>query len=168
MMKRNFRNTGLTLMELMVTMLISSILLVAVGIIMLDTQRGWQYTYTKVHGGAVVDAATAKTAFEKMFRKASRKKYIRTAADDITVFYYSNWLKEGDPDKYARFYRQNGTLFLKEGNIANADSDQTFILANRVTNAIFRPWPGAIQMLLTVQYPTESITATSTAELHNE
>lgn len=140
-MKNRKFYTGLTLIELMVTILISSILLAAIGIIMIDTQRGWQYTYNKVHGGAVLDAATAKTAFEKIFRKASRN-YIKTADDDVTVFYYSDWLKDGDPDKYARFYCQNGTLFLKEGYIGDTSSEQTITLAKCVTKAVFRPWPG--------------------------
>lgn len=162
------RNSGLTLVEAMVTILVCSIVLAAIGIIMVDTQRGWQYTYTKVHGGAVSDAATAKTAFEKVVRKASREKYLRSGESDITVYYYSDWLTTSEPDRYARFYCQDETLFLEQGAIGADVPDHTMTLASDVAKAVFRSWPGAIQMMLTVQSSNELITATSTAVLHNE
>ena len=98
-MKRIRCHFGFTITELILAIAISSILILTMGVVMVDTQRGWMDSYAKVHGGAVTDAAVAKTAFDKVVRKASRSLYLFDADDDITVYYYDNWLTSTDPDR---------------------------------------------------------------------
>ena len=98
-MKKKRSYFGFTITELILAIAVSSIIVLALGAVMLDTQRGWMDSYAKVHGGATTDAAVVKTAFDKVVRKASRALYHFNGSDDITVYYYD---KYATPD--ARLY----------------------------------------------------------------
>ena len=104
-MKRIRYHFGFTIIELILAIVISSLLVLTMGIVMVDSQRGWLDSYAKVHGGAAADAKMAKTAFDKVVRKASRSIYYFNGLDDITVYYYDNWTTSPELDRYAHLYR---------------------------------------------------------------
>jgi prepilin-type N-terminal cleavage/methylation domain-containing protein len=77
-MRRNKRKycTGFTLMELMVTMSISSILMLVVGVLIVSAIVGWQQTYNMGHKQIDEDATTVALAFGKIGRMANRANYV--------------------------------------------------------------------------------------------
>jgi hypothetical protein len=174
MRKQRPITTGFTITELILAIAVSSIMLFTVGVVMLDTQRGWLDTYAKVHGGASGDAMMAKTAFDRIVRKASRSLYEFDALDDITVFYYDNWLTSPSLDRYARFYRsadkpsemyvQNGTV--DSSGIKTMTGQVT--LASNVTDLAFIPFDGGIEMKLALDDGRETTTVVTAGILHNE
>ena len=165
---------GFTITELILAIAVSSILVLAIGVVMVDTQKGWMDSYAKVHGGAAADAMMAKAAFDKVIRKASRSIYHFDGLDDITVYCYDNWLASTELDRYARFYRstdnpaemyiQHGTL---EGGVKK-DLTAEVLLASNVTDLEFKPVSGGIEMKLALDDGREATTVVSTAILHNE
>jgi len=167
------KKAGVTLVELMVTMLIVSLMMIVIGVVMLDSHRGWLDAYRKVHGQAAADAATAQVAFEKVVRKASRSKYVMNAPGDLTVYYFQDWLYSEYPDRYARFYISPGgnNFYMDQGTRDENGSEEkqtTIQLCSTLTDAEFRPTDGGIEMKLVLNDGRETTTALTTAILHNE
>lgn len=170
-MKSMPMKAGFSLTELTLAIAISSIILLAVAVVMLDTQRGWLDSYAKVNSRAIADAAVAKTAFDKVVRKASRTLYYFDAIDDITVFYYSDWLASPQLDRFARFYRNSADpacLYVQYGDVGTGQVLSEVCLASTVADLEFRPLNGAIEMKLVLQDDRESTVMVTTAILHND
>ena len=173
-MKRIKGYLGFTITELVLAIAVSSILVLTIGIVMVDTQRGWMDSYAKVHGGAAADAMMTKTAFDKVVRKASRSIYQFTGLNDITVYYYDNWLTSTDLDRYARFYRsanEPSEMYIQHGQLEagiKKDILAEVLLASNVVDLEFKPISGGIEMKLALDDGREATTVVSTAILHNE
>jgi prepilin-type N-terminal cleavage/methylation domain-containing protein len=173
-MKRIGYHFGFTITELILAIAISSLLVLTMGIVMVDSQRGWIDSYAKVHGGAASDASMAKTAFDKVVRKASRSRYHFNGLDDITVYYYDNWLTSTELDRYARFYRSQDNLsemYIQHGVYENGAKQSILadvMLASNVVDLEFMPVNGGIQMKLALDDGREETTVITTALLHNE
>ena len=63
---------GVTLIELMITTAIVTIAMLGVGVALVDTQRGWNKMYNRVHGEVATDSYVAKTVFDKNIREDVR------------------------------------------------------------------------------------------------
>lgn len=167
------KRRGLTLIELMVTIVIVGVIVCTIGVLLVDTHRGWLDSYAKIYGGAADDAAMAQVAFDKIIRKASRTRYQMAGLDDLTVYYYADWQTSTQLDRYARFYRKADapTEFCVEhgdwdGSTKKADS--TVTLAAHVADLEFKPTSGGIEMLLALNDGRETTTLVTTSILHNE
>lgn len=173
-MKRIKSILGFTITELILAIAVSSILVLTIGVVMVDTQKGWMDSYAKVHGGAAADAMMAKAAFDKVVRKASRSIYQFDELDDITVYYYDSWLASTDLDRYARFYRSEDNpseMYLQHGEFEDGvikDTTAEVLLASNVADLEFKPVSGGIEMKLALDDGRETTTVVSTAILHNE
>ncbi|MHC5156810.1 MAG: PulJ/GspJ family protein [Planctomycetota bacterium] len=173
-MKRKEKHLGFTITELILAIAVSSILVLTIGVVMVDTQKGWMDSYAKVHGGATADAMMTKAAFDKVIRKASRSFYRFDALDDITVYYYNDWLASTDLDRYARFYRSTddaSEMYIQHGTLESGvkkDVTTEILLASNVADLEFKATNGGIVMKLALDDGREETTVVSTAILHNE
>ena len=173
-MKRIRSYFGFTITEMVLAIAVSSVLVLTIGVVMVDTQKGWMDSYAKVHGGATTDAMMTKTAFDKVIRKASRSLYLFDALDDITVYYYDNWLTSTETDRYARFYRSDDNpseMYIQHGVLESGTPKGILadvLLASNVTDLEFKPISGGIEMKLALDDGREETTVISTALLHNE
>jgi len=68
-------DSGLTLVELVVTMLISSIFVLVVGILVVSGQRGWNKVYNSAYKQIKQDSQAVMIRFGSMGRKANRLGY---------------------------------------------------------------------------------------------
>lgn len=172
-MKQIRKHSGFTLIELVLTIAICAILVFVIGVVMIDTQRGWMDTYAKVHGGASADAMMAKTAFERIVRKASYSTYDFNAADDITVYYYEDWLGSAALDRYSRFYRSQDNpseMYLEHGTVNGIKQQKTeeILLSGNVVDLEFKPVGSSIEIKLALDDGREATTMVAAAILHNE
>ena len=173
-MKQKKNIYGFTMVEMVLAIAFSAILVLAMGAVMVDTQRGWMDSYAKVHGGAASDATMTKTAFEKVARKASWSRYYYDGSDDITVLYYDNWLTSSQLDRYARFFRSvdnPNEMYIQHGVFEAGEKKDILaevLLAANVEDLEFKPVNGGIQMKLALNDGREATTVVSTALLHNE
>ena len=174
MIKQVHKTHGFTITELILAIGVSSIMVLTIGVVMVDTQRGWLDTYAKVHGGAAGDALMAKTAFDRIVRKSSRSIYQIGGLDDITVYYYDQWLTSPSLDRYARFYRSTDNpaeMYVQHGTVDGSGVKTRtgeVLLASTVTDLEFKPVDGGIEMKLSLDDDRETTTAVTTVILHNE
>ncbi|MFA5239751.1 MAG: prepilin-type N-terminal cleavage/methylation domain-containing protein [Phycisphaerae bacterium] len=74
-MKRKF-HSGVTLIELVVTMAVSLIIISAVTVLLMGGNRGWQQTYDSATKKIKQDAQTVAIKFGSMGRKSNRLGYV--------------------------------------------------------------------------------------------
>jgi prepilin-type N-terminal cleavage/methylation domain-containing protein len=77
-MRRNNRKfySGFNLVELMVAVLISSILVLVVGVLLVSGSRSWQQTYTAAHKQSEEDATAVTAALGSIGRMSNRANYV--------------------------------------------------------------------------------------------
>jgi prepilin-type N-terminal cleavage/methylation domain-containing protein len=72
--QKKFR-CGLSLLELMITVMVSSVLALAVGALLLGGQRSWQNTYAQANSKMRLDSQAIMSAFGCVGRKSNRLGY---------------------------------------------------------------------------------------------
>jgi prepilin-type N-terminal cleavage/methylation domain-containing protein len=163
-------NKGFTLIELMVTVALVTIVILGIGIAIVDNQRGWNKMYNRVYGEVATDSYVAKTVFDKLVRKSSRKRYI-LGTDNVAVFYYND-LTSTRLDRYANFRRNERKLLVDYGQVDAAGtllgSSSTMTLARNVMSVEFYVDGACVKMLLRLDDGGEAVTVTASAVRHNE
>jgi len=77
MMQNNRKfHSGLTLIEMVVTMTIATFLVLVVGVLLVSGQHCWQQTYNSAHKQIKQDAQAVMIRFGSMGRKANRLNYV--------------------------------------------------------------------------------------------
>lgn len=191
---KHFRS-GITLIEVMMTVLAAVILLIGITGILAAGHKNFQTMLRRTSQGVVPDAYAAKRAFDKIVRKSSIKRLdppeiYSTLSYDLYVYYYSDptFIFEGSiPDKYAHFYLIGTQFILDTGAVSgdfgvsppdlpiNPDRESRLILANNINSVTFTESNHSIQMVLMLDSETGSsdplgtlkMTLTSTAIQHN-
>lgn len=164
---------GVTLIELMVTILISLIVLMAIGLVLVDNQRGYNRMYGRVLGDVVTDAYVARKAFDATCRKASAKRYkLGLDGDFIEVYYYQD-ANSPDINRYANFHRNGDELMVSHGVVDAAtwntqSAYSTVRLARNVSDVKFSADACSMRMVLRLNNGTEAMTVTTSAVRHNE
>ena len=171
-LKKVTNKRAFTLIEIMITMVMAIIIIFSTGALLLDSQRGWSAMYNRVYGGVVGDAYVARKTFDAVVRKSSIK-YERLGDNDVELYYYadpdtSTWL-----DGYAWFYVTGENEFLVDYGEVDADGNpqeptSTVTLAHNVTAASFSMAGACVQMTLTLDNGSESLTVMSSPVRHNE
>ena len=59
------------MIELLITMVLMVIVISAIGVVLFDSQRGWNYMYNRLYTGVVADSYAARRKFDTVMRKAS-------------------------------------------------------------------------------------------------
>jgi prepilin-type N-terminal cleavage/methylation domain-containing protein len=173
-MNKNFKNRrGVSMMELVVAILISSIVLLGAAVIIVDAHRGWNSLYQRIHGDVLNDAYYARMRFDSMCRKADGG-IVRLEADVplLELYYYSVPNVGSDPylspDLFVQFYLNGTELIQDSGDIATSTVTSSEVIARDVTELKFSADGGrGAQMLLTLNNGQESITVTCGSIRHN-
>ena len=175
-MKNNRTNrAGFTLIELMITILIASIVMLGIAGVMADAHRGYRKMYERIHGDVVTQAYTARLKFDAVCRKSSRY-HIAYAPQEVTVLLYSDNLNPGaDPDRYARFYPQDNSyptaLMLDTGTYnpgtGATTNTGTETVATNVEELKFSVDGKSVQMTLTLDDGEHGLTVTCSSVRHN-
>ena len=173
-MNKIFTNRrGVTLMELVVAILITSIVMLGAAVIIVDAHRGWNSLYQRIHGDVLNDAYYSRMRFDAMCRKADGG-IVRLEADVplIELYYYSvpnvGNVVDLSPDLFVQFYL-NGTELIQDiGDIATSTVTSSEVIARDVTELNFSADTGrGAQMLLTLNNGQEAITVTCGSTRHN-
>jgi Tfp pilus assembly protein PilW len=162
---------GFTLIELMIGTGLASAVIIGVGMLLVDSQRGWNKMYSSTYSDVVTEAQVARKRFDSVVRNASSQG-ILLAADSswVEVYYY------GDPnstivDRYARFFNysggNSGQLMIEYGIIEPKQILITESLCGDVSSCIFKTAGNSAQMVLTINDGTQSATVVTSAVTHN-
>jgi hypothetical protein len=190
--------SGLTLIELMITVLIATLVVAGIGVVMIDTIKAFPKMYERTTGnyqrqdatsgaGVIPDAYVARATFDSVCRKASKyyNKALSGTNDWVTVYYYSSLSPTlTAPDKCAKFIFDNTkkTLTISNGTAKPPYDGTTDILpanatllASYVTNARFDIQGNSVIMAMTIDNSTDTaarqklqMTVTCAAEMHDE
>lgn len=175
---------GVTLVELMLTVLIATIVMLTLGIMLVDMQRGWNRLYNRTYESVAADAYVSRRVFDRYVRKATIRRYAiggiynnAMAGSSLEVYYYGG-AASPDPDTFARFYVDGGGILRVETGLydwyeepwpnpgsGSAVTDE--ILAEKVENVQFLFAGSVIKMVLYLDSGQEDIVITSSAVRHN-
>ena len=108
---RIINRRGLTLIELMVTVLTAWIVLFGIGVYIVDMQRGYGKMYGRVHGGFVRDAYVARKAFDGLARKATRYYTIGALGDTVELDYWQEYTGGLPIDCHAKLFVDDQSQF---------------------------------------------------------
>lgn len=164
------RYKGLTLIELMISMVAALIIFSGLGIIMADGQRGFATMYEKAHADVVEEGFVLKNRFDSIIRKASPKNAeIGSNNEYIKVSYYSGPLSE-NYDRYAKFYFDDsgdGVIKLVEGDIPESGDVSTHLVCSNVTSCHFEINGRTASMVVTLEDNEQKNIISSSAFMHN-
>jgi len=160
--------TGFTLIELMVATGLASTIVVGIGAVLVDSQRGWNAMYERAYGDVVTDAHIVRRMFDSVVRKASSQTISldEEAGSWVEVYTYS------DPcspviDLYAKFQAKNGELTIEYGDLDSGAILSLEPICGNVSSCVFKSSGESVQMILTLDDGSKSITVVTSAIMHN-
>ena len=164
---RHLARPGFTLVELLITMVIMVIVISAIGVVLFDSQRGWNYMYNRLYSDVVADSYAARKKFDAVMRKASAGGFLLgDSGSSIEVYYYASG-GSVVVDRYARFYEADGALNLEYGRLSPRETFGVETVCANVSNCTFTQAGRSAQMLLTLDDGTQTKTVVSSAVTHN-
>lgn len=158
---------GLTLIELIMTIMISLIIILTVAISLVDSQKAWGRMYGDIFSNVAVESMVAGKKFDAVVRKASSENISIDPAGSWVEVYYFNDESSANPDRYARFYLQDGELVYDWGI---RDPKQTLgleTLCHDVADCKFRTQGRSVQMFITLDSDDRAVTVASSAFMNN-
>lgn len=165
--KRIANRKGFSLIELMMATTLGCIVIVAIGVVLVDSQRGWNTTYTRTYSDVVTDAHVARRRFDSVVRNASSQGIL---LDDygnwVEVYYYSD-PNSAIVDHYARFLSSNSQLTIEYGVVEPRQTLNTETLCENVSGCVFKSAGNSVQMVLTLDDGSQNATIVASAVLHN-
>lgn len=172
--KRIKSASGVSMIELIVSMVIAMIVMLGVGGVLVHQQMAWNRMYNRVHDGLIADGYISKMSFDGVVRKSSlsaRTPQVGAGGDDLNVYYYSEWSSD-EPDRYGRFYSLGGVLFVDYGQLdadgSLLEADHTERLADNVSSVDFSVIGPCVEMVLDMDDGNDSMTVVCSATRHNE
>ena len=172
MPKRITKQSGFTIIELMMTILIASVAILGISGVLADSYKGYNRMFTRVHGNIVVDAYVARLKFDKICRMArAGSATVDTTVPFLRVEYYSAPNLGANPnlgpDMFAKFSLSGTNFVVTTGAIGTAGNQE--IIANNVNQLKFSaPVDGkTVQMVMTLADTNHAITVTCGSIMHN-
>ncbi|MFC1605041.1 type II secretion system protein J [Planctomycetota bacterium] len=166
--KRPKAPRGFTLVELMITMVIMLVVGLAIGVVIVDGQTGWNTMYDRMNSDVVTDGYVARKKFDAVMRSASRGQALVDADGGwIEVYSYASPASTV-VDRYSRFYVSDGDLNLEYGQVDPRSTLSVDTVCGNVTACTFQQAGTSTQMTLTLDNGTQTNTIVSSAVTHNQ
>ena len=162
-----------TLVELMLAITLSTIVILGMGVILVDNQRGWSMMYDRTFSDVVTDAYIARDVFAKVVRKSSMKASITGTNGEFVQVYYYQSPTVNIPDRYSKFYVSSGSLLVDHGDLDPGTWDtlsvlNTMTLARNVDSVKFDVTGTSVQMVLSLNNNKEAMTIACSGVRHND
>jgi Tfp pilus assembly protein PilW len=166
--KRPKAPRGFTLVELMITMVIMMVVGLAIGVVIVDGQTGWNTMYDRMNSDVVTDGYVARKKFDVVMRSASRGQFLVDANGSwIEVYSYAS-PSSTVIDRYSRFYVSDGDLNLEYGQVDPRVTLKVETVCGNVSACTFKQGGTSTQMTLTLDNGTQTNTIVSSAVTHNQ
>jgi type II secretory pathway pseudopilin PulG len=165
------RSKGFTIIELMIATGLASTVVVGVGMLLVDSQRGWNRMYSRTYSDVSTDSHVARRRFDSVVRNASTQGILLSVDGSwVEVYYYS------DPnsvivDRYARFFTYSdgsvSQLLVEHGAVEPRQILNTETVCGNVSSCVFKSAGNSAQMVLTLDDGSQSATIVASAVMHN-
>ena len=166
--KRMSNHKGFTLIELMIATGLASAIVVGVGMLLVDSQRGWNTMYSRTYSDVSSDSHVARRRFDSVVRNASSQGILLDESGAwVEVYYYSN-PNSAIVDSYARFYGSNNQLLIEYGALNPRQTLDTEIICGNVSNCVFKSAGNSVQMVLMLDNGSQNKTVVASAVTHNQ
>jgi len=164
--KENGRK-GFTLIELMIATALASTVLISVGVVVVDSQRGWNAMYNRTYSDVVTDAHVARRMFDSVVRNASSQGIsVDEAGSWVEVYTYSD-PNSAVVDLYAKLQAKNGELTIEYGELDSGATLSIEPICRNVSSCVFKSSGRSVQMILTLDDGSKSVTVVTSAVMHN-
>jgi Flp pilus assembly pilin Flp len=168
-MKKCYKNNrrGVTAIEAIIATVILVIVMIGVSSVLAQCQRNWNRMYNRVYSDVVVESYLAKIMFDSVISKSSATG-IQIDPDNqwIEVNYYADDASTV-LDRYAKFYFEQGVLYVEHGQLSPKQPFSIAIVCSHVSNCSFRHNGKAAHMLLTLDNGSQQLTVGTSSLLHN-
>lgn len=170
--KRMSNRKGFTLIELMIATGLASTVVVGVGMLLVDSQRGWNTMYSRTYSDVSTDSHVVRRRFDSVVRNASNQGVLLSADGSwVEVYYYSD-PNSAVVDQYARFYTysngDNTQLIIEYGAVQPRQTLNTETICENVSSCVFKSVGNSVQMLITLDNGSQSATVVTSAVPHNQ
>ncbi len=166
--KRLRASQGFTLMEVVITSAIMSIVALAIGVVIVDTQSSWNTMYDRINSDVVTDGYVARKKFDAVMRQASREKLvIGDSGGSVEVYCYADG-SSTVVDRYARFYTSDGDLNLEYGQLDPRVTLGVETICANVSACTFRQAGRSVEMVLALDDGKQTNTVVSSAMAQNQ
>ena len=157
--------TGFTLIELAVTVVASTIVILTIGIILADSHRGWNRMYSRIYSDVMTDSYVARKTFDSVTRQASSGA-VDVGGTWLEVYYYAS-ADSTVVDRYARFYQSGDELKVEHGSLDPREALSIRTICRNVQRCVFKIEGRSAQMILTLNDGSQVVTTVSSAFMHN-
>jgi hypothetical protein len=165
--KKSTTARGFTLIELITATAIMIFVILAIGMALVDGQRGWNQMYDRMYSDVVSDGYVARRKFDAVLRKASREKFlIDPAGGWVEVYYYATDASTV-LDRYARFYTSGGKLNIEYGQLNPKSTLSNKTVCDNVSSCTFNQLGRSIQMILKLDNGKQTNTVITSAITNN-
>jgi prepilin-type N-terminal cleavage/methylation domain-containing protein len=160
---------GFTIVELMIAVMLAAIVMFGIGVMVVDSQRGWHRMYNRIYSDVATDSYVARKTFDSVIRKATSETFLLDVAGSwIEVYYYE------DPnstvvERYARFsYDGIDQLDIEYGIVEPRGTLSIRPVCENVSSCVFKASGRSAQMILTLDDGSQTATIVSSAVMHNQ
>ena len=158
---------GFTLVELMITTVVMIIVAAAIGIVIVDNQRGWSNMYGRINSDVTTDGYVARKKFDAAIRNSSSEKIVIDGDGNWIELYYYASSASTVVDRYVRFYEADGDLNVEYGALDPKVTLSVETVCGNVSGCTFKQVGRSAQMILTLDNGTQTNTVVSSAVTHN-
>ena len=166
--KTTANRKGFTIIELMIATGLASTIIIGVGVVLVDSQRGWNAMYDRTYSDVVTDAHVARRMFDSVIRNASSQGILLDGdyGSWVEVYTYSD---PNSPvvDVYAKFQAKNGYLTIEYGELDSGATLSIDPICGNVSSCVFKSSGRSVQMILTLDNGSQSVTVVTSAVMHN-
>ncbi len=161
--------TGFTIVELMIAVMLAAIIMFGIGVMVVDSQRGWHKMYNRIYSDVATDSYVARKTFDSVIRKASSETFLLDAAGSwLEVYYYAD-ASSTVVDRYARFsYDGIDQLNIEYGIVEPRETLTIQPVCGNVSGCVFKAAGRSVQMILTLDDGSQTATIVSSAVMHNQ
>ena len=120
--KNNKFRAGVTLIELVVTVIAAIILILGITGILAGGHKNYATMYTRTTSQVIRNGYEARRIFDRIVRESTIKRCdLDAGGTGLYVYYYSDPANMiiVNPDRYARFYLSGTDLIMEQGVVAN-------------------------------------------------
>ena len=149
-------------------MVIMLVVGLAIGVVIVDGQTGWNTMYDRLYSDVVTDGYVARKKFDVVMRRASRgQSLVDSDGAWIEVYSYAS-PSSTVVDRYSRFYVSNGDLNLEYGQVDPRSTLSVDTVCGNVSACTFQQVGTSTQMTLTLDNGAQTNTVISSAVTHNQ